>query len=160
MSLDSAKALVLSLVTKLGIGGEDAVSGDDGMFTLTLEQSWMPQIHICYISSDDSMIFFSEIGMLNADNEYEILRTMMKRQYLFADSNGVTTALSDDDNVLTAQLKFGIKEMSDDEFASLRNDFVGETAKLKVLVYGESSESPSDGSADIYLTDSNAFISV
>jgi hypothetical protein len=51
MSLDSAKTLVLSLVRKLGLGGEEGILDNDGMFTLTLEQAWMPQIHICYIKS-------------------------------------------------------------------------------------------------------------
>ncbi len=159
MSLKTAETLVAALVNRLGISGGESALGSDGMYTLTLEQPWMPPIHLCYLDADNSMVIFAEIAMLNPDNEAEVLRKMMLRQYLFADSNGVTTALSADDNVLTAQFKFSLEGLTEEGLASNLNVFVGETAKLRVLVCGDNADDNA-GSTQVSEEPDGSFIPV
>ncbi|MBQ3683716.1 MAG: type III secretion system chaperone [Succinimonas sp.] len=135
MSLSQAKILMTGLAKMLGVQGD--VMGDDGMCTVTLEQPWMPPVHIVYIDSDNSMLFFAEIGILETERETEILKELMQRQYLFSGTNGVTASLSGDNNMLTAQFKFGLAELTESDLAFHLNNFAGEAACMKLLVYGE-----------------------
>ena len=98
MSLSQAKILMAGLAKMLGTPGD--VMGDDGMCTVTLEQPWMPPVHIVYIDSDNSMLFFAEIGILETERETGILKELMQRQYLFSETNGVTASLSGDNKTI------------------------------------------------------------
>ena len=135
MSLSQAKILMAGLAKMLGTPGD--VMGDDGMCAVTLEQPWMPTINIVYIDSANSMLFFAEIGILETARETEILKELMQRQYLFSGTNGVTASLSGDNNMLTAQFKFSLAELTENDLAFHLNNFARETARMKILVYGE-----------------------
>jgi hypothetical protein len=135
MSLKNAKQLMEGVAKTLGCDGD--VLGDNGMCTITLEKDWMPPIHICYIDSDNSMLFFAEIGILTSENETRILKELMHRHYLFAETNGACASLSGDNNMITVQLKFSLSELTEIDLISLLNNFAGEAAKVKILVYGK-----------------------
>ena len=134
MSLSQAKLLMNDLARSLGTEGAD-ILGDDGLCTITVEQKWIPPVHICYIDSDNSMLFFAEIGILTSDRETEVLKELMHRQYLFSHTNGITTSLSGEKNMLTVQFRFSLNELTEQELAAHLNNFVGEVAKVKILVY-------------------------
>ena len=147
MSLSQAKILMAGLAKMLGTPGD--VMGDDGMCTVTLEQPWMPPVHIVYIDSDNSMLFFAEIGILETERETGILKELMQRQYLFSETNGVTASLSGDNNMLTAQFKFSLAELTENDLAFHLNNFAREAARMKILVYGEEAGAEqADSSAD------------
>ncbi len=121
------------------------------MCTVTLEQPWMPPVHIVYIDSDNSMLFFAEIGILETERETGILKELMLRQYLFSDTNGVTASLSGDNNMLTAQFKFALAELTENDLAFHLNNFAREVARMRILVYGEdlgAEAEQADSSAD------------
>lgn len=159
MSLDNAKKLMRGVAETLGCKGD--VLGDDGMCTVTLEKSWMPPVHICYIDSDNSMLFFAEIGILTSENETEILKELMHRHYLFADSNGTCASLSGDNNMITVQLKFSLSELTANDLLGLLNDFAGEAAKVKILVYGKEEEGNDESSnTDISLISSDKLLEI
>ncbi len=144
MSLSNAKMLMRDLAKSLGTDGD--VLGDDGLCTITVGEKWIPPVHICYLDPDNSMLFFAEIGLLTADRELEILRELMHRQYLFSATNGVTTSLSGDRNALTVQFKFSLADLTDQDLGQYLNDFVGEVARVKILVCGRKPEDDASGS--------------
>ena len=149
MSLSQAKILMTGLAKMLGVPGD--VMGDDGMCTVTLGQPWMPPVHIVYIDSDNSMLFFAEIGILETERETGILKELMQRQYLFSETNGVTASLSGDNNMLTAQFKFSLAELTENDLAFHLNNFAREVARMRILVYGEdlgTEAEQADSSAD------------
>lgn len=144
MSLSNAKMLMQDLAKSLGTEGD--VLGDDGLCSITVGEKWIPPVHICYLDPDNSMLFFAEIGLLTADRELEILRELMHRQYLFSGTNGVTTSLSGDRNVLTVQFKFSLADLTAQDLEQHLNDFVGEVARVKILVCGKKPEDEASGS--------------
>ncbi len=105
---------------------EEGDLGDDGMCQMRLKYEWMPALNFCYIEPKDSLLLFAEAGYIDTDGEVEVLKDLMRRQFLFNNSKGVTFSLAGDNNAVTVQLLLDVSSLSVPILADALHDFVEE----------------------------------
>ena len=124
MSIQQCRLIFAETLRTLQV--EDADLGDDGMCQLRLKYDWMPALNFCYVESKDSLLVFAHAGFIDSDDETEVYKDLMHRQFLFDKSRGVTFSLAGDNNALTVQMMLDVGSLTVALLADVLQDFVEE----------------------------------
>ncbi|MBQ9221022.1 MAG: type III secretion system chaperone [Succinivibrio dextrinosolvens] len=124
MSIQQCRLIFAETLRTLQV--EDADLGDDGMCQLRLKYDWMPALNFCYVESKDSLLVFAQAGFIDSDDETEVYKDLMHRQFLFDKSRGVTFSLAGDNNALTVQMMLDVGSLTVALLADVLQDFVEE----------------------------------
>ena len=124
MSIQQCRLIFAETLRTLQV--EEGDLGDDGMCQMRLKYDWMPSLNFCYIEPKDSLLIFAEAGYIDSDDEIDVLRDLMHRQFLFNKSKGITFSLAGDNNALTVQLMLDVGTLTVASLAEALQDFVEE----------------------------------
>ena len=55
----------------------EASLGDEGLCQMNFKYEWMPAVNFCYIDPDDALLIFAEAGIMEDEDEKEILKDLI-----------------------------------------------------------------------------------
>ena len=145
MSLDQAKH-VFSELNRIVLNTESTLN-DEGMARLILKEDWMPNVNFCYVENLDSMLVFAECGPIEESLEKDLLKDLLRRQFMFDLTNGIEYSIAPDNNFLVVQRMLPIPLLDGNKLLDILVEFVQEVARLRLVLLRRSDTNDSASQA-------------
>jgi hypothetical protein len=135
MSYEQIALILKEMGQKLGIAGLQF--DENGNCSIRLSPKIAPILHLHYIPSKDSILFYSEIGHVPPANEAELFRYFLEKNLFYRNSDGAFFAIDPNTAGLILEQYEAVDSLSPDRLESVLDAFIvlGVKARRKILTY-------------------------